>query len=85
MSEHLTAKTTTEQFVAGKGIAVKWERQQRQNHWLDALYKACENLATINDESKARQLIADKIDGLITDKPQWMQSIVARAAAESTD
>ncbi len=27
--------------MAGKGIVVRWERQQRQNHWFDALYNAC--------------------------------------------
>ena len=41
LSKHLTAETKTEEFVAGKGLVVKWERQQRQNHWLDALYNAC--------------------------------------------
>ena len=41
LSKHLTAETKTEEFIAGKGMVVKWERQQRQNHWLDALYNAC--------------------------------------------
>jgi phage terminase large subunit GpA-like protein len=40
LSKHLTAETKTEEFVAGKGLVVRWERQQRQNHWLDALYNA---------------------------------------------
>ena len=34
----LTAATKTEEFVAGKGLVVKWERQQRQNHWLWACH-----------------------------------------------
>lgn len=40
ISKHLTAETKTEEFVAGKGLVVKWERQRRQNHWFDALYNA---------------------------------------------
>jgi hypothetical protein len=30
-----------EEFVAGKGVVIKWERLRRQNHWFDALYNAC--------------------------------------------
>ncbi len=41
LAKHLTAETKTDQFVAGKGVVVKWERLRRQNHWLDALYNAC--------------------------------------------
>jgi phage terminase large subunit GpA-like protein len=40
LSKHLTAETKTEEFVAGKGLVVRWDRQQRQNHWFDALYNA---------------------------------------------
>ena len=39
--EHLTAERKTEEFVAGKGVVVKWDRIRRQNHFLDALYNAC--------------------------------------------
>ena len=39
--KHLTAETKTEEFVAGRGVVVKWERLRRQNHWFDALYNAC--------------------------------------------
>lgn len=41
LAKHLTAEKKTEQFIAGKGLVVKWERLRRQNHWLDALYNAC--------------------------------------------
>jgi hypothetical protein len=39
--KHLTAEVKTEEFVAGKGVVVKWERLRRQNHWFDAIYNAC--------------------------------------------
>ena len=41
IAKHLTSEVKTEEFVPGKGIAVKWERKRRQNHWFDALYNAC--------------------------------------------
>ena len=41
LAKHLTAEVKTEEFVAGRGVVVKWERLRRQNHWLDALYNAC--------------------------------------------
>jgi hypothetical protein len=41
LAKHLTAETKTEEFVAGKGVVVKWERIRRANHWFDALYNAC--------------------------------------------
>ena len=41
LAKHLTAEAKTEEFVAGKGVVMKWERVRRQNHWLDALYNAC--------------------------------------------
>jgi hypothetical protein len=41
LGKHLTAEVKTEEFVAGKGVVVKWERLRRQNHWFDALYNAC--------------------------------------------
>jgi hypothetical protein len=41
LAKHLTAELKTEEFVAGKGVVVKWERIRRQNHWFDALYNAC--------------------------------------------
>ncbi|MEX0643604.1 MAG: terminase gpA endonuclease subunit, partial [Pirellulales bacterium] len=40
-AKHLTAEVKTEEFIPGKGLVTKWERKQRQNHWLDALYNAC--------------------------------------------
>jgi len=40
LSKHLTAEAKTEEFVAGRGVVVKWERRRRQNHWFDALYNA---------------------------------------------
>jgi hypothetical protein len=41
LAKHLTAEKKIEEFVAGKGVIVKWERLRRQNHWFDALYNAC--------------------------------------------
>jgi phage terminase large subunit GpA-like protein len=41
LAKHLTAEKKTEEFVAGRGVVVKWERLRRQNHWFDALYNAC--------------------------------------------
>lgn len=41
LAKHLTAESKVEEFVAGKGVVVKWERIRRQNHWFDALYNAC--------------------------------------------
>jgi hypothetical protein len=38
--KHLTAERKIEEFVAGKGVIVKWERIRKQNHWFDALYNA---------------------------------------------
>ena len=32
LAKHLTAETKTEEFIAGKGVVVKWERIRRQNH-----------------------------------------------------
>lgn len=40
-AKHLTAEVKTEEFIAGKGMVIKWERRRRQNHWFDALYNAC--------------------------------------------
>ncbi|MEO8269622.1 MAG: terminase gpA endonuclease subunit [Aureliella sp.] len=41
LAKHLTAEVKTEEFVSGKGVVAKWERNRRQNHWFDALYNAC--------------------------------------------
>jgi hypothetical protein len=42
LAKHLTAEARTEEYVAARGgVAVKWERLRRQNHWFDALYNAC--------------------------------------------
>jgi hypothetical protein len=40
-AKHLTAETTAEEYVAGKGVVTKWERVRKNNHWFDALYNAC--------------------------------------------
>jgi hypothetical protein len=40
-AKHLTAETKTDEFVAGKGTVVSWERLSGKNHWFDALYNAC--------------------------------------------
>ncbi len=41
LAKHLTAEAKTEEFIAGKGVVVKWELVRRANHWFDALYNAC--------------------------------------------
>ena len=41
LAKHLTAEIKTEEFIAGRGVVVKWERRRKQNHWFDALYNAC--------------------------------------------
>jgi phage terminase large subunit GpA-like protein len=40
IAKHLTAEAKTEEFVAGKGVIVKWECIRRNNHFFDALYYA---------------------------------------------
>lgn len=40
LAKHLTAERKIEEFVAGKGVVVKWERLRRRNHWFNALYNA---------------------------------------------
>lgn len=40
-AHHLAAERGREEFVAGKGLVVKWEKVRRSNHWLDASYLAC--------------------------------------------
>lgn len=40
LARHLTAERKTEEFVAGRGVVVRWERIRKQNHWFDALYNA---------------------------------------------
>ena len=40
-ARHLTAEVRVEQFIAGKGVQIRWERVRKQNHYLDALYNAC--------------------------------------------
>ncbi len=39
---------------------------------------------TVNEEAKARQLIASGIDGLITDRPQWMRNLIETIGREQT-
>jgi hypothetical protein len=41
LAKHLTAERKVEEFIAGKGLLVRWERMQKNNHWFDALYNAC--------------------------------------------
>jgi len=40
-TKHLTAEKKVEVFTAGRGTEIKWERQSRDNHWLDCGYNAC--------------------------------------------
>jgi glycerophosphoryl diester phosphodiesterase len=39
---------------------------------------------TVNEEAKARQLITGGIDGLITDRPQWMRNLIETVGREPT-
>jgi phage terminase large subunit GpA-like protein len=41
LAKHLTAEVKTEEFVPGKGLVVRWQCLNRNNHWFDALYNAC--------------------------------------------
>jgi len=41
LAQHLTAEVKTEEFIAAMGVVTRWERQRKQNHWLDAVYLAC--------------------------------------------
>lgn len=40
LAKHLTAEKQVEEYVAGKGTIIKWERQQKNNHWFDTAYMA---------------------------------------------
>ena len=41
LAKHLTAEKQVEEFVPGKGIVVRWDRESRKNHWLDCFYNTC--------------------------------------------
>ena len=41
LTKHLTAERAQEEFVPGRGLVVRWIRQSRANHLLDAGYNAC--------------------------------------------
>jgi hypothetical protein len=41
LAKHLTAESKVEEFVAGRGVIVRWERVRKQNHWFDTMYNAC--------------------------------------------
>jgi phage terminase large subunit GpA-like protein len=41
LSKHLTAERPIEEFIAGVGTVVRWERVNRRNHLLDCGYNAC--------------------------------------------
>lgn len=41
LSKHLTAERKVEEWIAGKGTVIRWERIRRANHWLDNLYNCC--------------------------------------------
>ncbi len=40
IAKHFTAEKEQEEFIPGKGTVVKWVRESRANHYLDALYNA---------------------------------------------
>ena len=71
LAKHLTAETKTEEFVAGKGVVVKWERLRRQNHWFDAIYNACAasrlcNIRLVGDSELAAPQVQPKCTPAIT-------------------
>ena len=47
LPKHLTAERKTEKFVAGTGVAVKWERMRRQNYWFDCSLQSLRGLAFV--------------------------------------
>jgi phage terminase large subunit GpA-like protein len=40
-AKHLTAEKKVEEFIAGKGTVLRWERISSNNHWFDSTYYAC--------------------------------------------
>ena len=40
-AKHITAEKQLEEFIAGKGMQVRWDRIRRDNHWFDCSYLAC--------------------------------------------
>jgi hypothetical protein len=65
LAKHLTAETKTEEFIAGKGVVVKWERIRRQNHWFDALYNAC-----VAGHARGVRLVHEKVPAPPSPGPQ---------------
>lgn len=59
-ARHLTAEKQVEEYVEGRGDIIKWERIDRQNHWLDASYNATAAGWAIVDFIGRRQPTATK-------------------------
>jgi len=41
LAKHLTAEKQVEEYIAGKGSVIRWERIRKANHYFDAAYNAC--------------------------------------------
>jgi len=78
LAKHLTAEVKTEEFVAGKGVIVKWERLRRQNHWFDALYNVCAAGHYCGVRLVAEKHVPKKRDTL----QEWQQNAMNRPSAQ---
>jgi hypothetical protein len=85
LAKHLTAELKTEEFVAGKGVVVKWERVRRQNHWFDALYNSCAaahgcgvRLVQEQVSEQQRPASARRDEDLWIDPAKWLGRAQAR-------
>jgi hypothetical protein len=68
LARHVTAEVKVEEFVAGKGVTVKWERVRRDNHWFDVLSYAC-----IAAHACGVRLVAEKV-------PETPRALVPRVS-----
>lgn len=41
LAKHFTSERQYEEFVAGKGRVIRWEKLHRNNHWLDVYQNCC--------------------------------------------
>jgi hypothetical protein len=83
LAKHLAAESKTEEFIAGKGLVVKWEKKHKHNHWFDALYNACAaghfcGIRLVGEPPKARQRLT------LQQMADWARAPKARELAEQT-
>lgn len=70
-AQHLTAEYQEEEFVAGKGVILRWFAKRRMNHWFDATYNACAagwmaGARLIGDAAAPAPRVAERREGLKT-------------------